>query len=164
MVEDRLAERGIMLPSPGLGDLDYYGQKYGKMKPYYRSGDLLLLSGHVAGMKNGKALYPGLCGRDVSIEDGYQAARLAGLNCLAGIRQALGSLDRVAGLARSLNFVACAPGFTEPHRVANGLTDLFAEVFGEEIGVGPRATIGVMSLADNYCFETWMTIGVRPGG
>jgi hypothetical protein len=164
MIEDRLRELGLTLPSPTLDDLDYYGKKYGKMKPYYRSGNLLLLSGHVAGMKNGRVLYPGLCGREITVEQGYEAARLTGLNCLAGIKEALGSLDLVAGLARSLNFVACAPGFTEPHRVANGLTDLFADVFGDEIGIGPRATIGVMSLADNYCFETWMTIDVKNGG
>ncbi|MBS0560370.1 MAG: RidA family protein [Proteobacteria bacterium] len=160
MIEDRLRELGLALPTPTLGDLDYYGKKYGKMKPYYRSRNLLLLSGHVPGIRDGKVLFPGVIGKDLTVEQGYEAARLTGLNCLAGIREAVGSLDCVVGLARSLNFVACAPGFTEPHRVASGLTDLFAEVFGEEIGIGPRATIGVMSLADNYCFETWMTVDV----
>jgi len=160
MIEDRLRELGLTLPTPTLGDLDYYGKKYGKMKPYYRSGNLLMLSGHVPGIRDGKVMFPGVVGKDLTVEQGYEAARLAGLNCLAGIKEAVGSLDRVVGLARSLNFVACAPGFTEPHRVASGLTDLFAEVFGDEIGVGPRATIGVMSLADNYCFETWMTVDV----
>ena len=164
MIEERLAALGLALPSPSPGELAYYGTKYGKMKPHYLSGSLLMLSGHTAGIRDGRVLYPGLIGQDLTVEDGYAAARLAGLNCLAGIRDAIGSLDRVAGLARSLNFVACAPGFTEPHRVASGLTDLFAAVFGEEIGVGPRATIGVMSLADNYCFETWMTIEVRGPG
>ena len=160
MIEDRLKELRLALPSPTLEDLDYYGKKYGKMKPYYRSGSLLMLSGHVAGIKDGQVLLPGAIGRDLTVEQGYEAARLTGLNCLAGIKEAIGSLDKVVGLARSLNFVVCAPGFTEPHRVASGLTDLFAAVFGDEIGIGPRATIGVMSLADNYCFETWMTVDV----
>ncbi len=62
---------------------------------------------------------------------------------------------------RSLNFIASAPDFTEPHKVASGLTDLFEQVFGEEIGVGPRASIGVMSLADDYCFETWVTVEIH---
>ncbi|WP_342642427.1 RidA family protein [Rhodoligotrophos ferricapiens] len=160
-IEQRLAELGIALPMQTADEKDYYGQKYGKMRPYYRSGEILFLSGHTAGMRDGKVLYPGVLGKDVSIEQGYEAARLTGLNCLAGIKEAIGDLDRVTGLIRSLNFVACAPGFTEPHLVASGLTDLFADVFGEEIGVGPRATIGVTSLADNYCFETWMTVAVR---
>jgi len=161
VIEERLKELGIELPMQTADQKDYYGQKYGKMKPYYRSGDILFLSGHTAGMRDGKVLYPGVLGQDVSIEEGYQAARLTGLHCLAGIKDAIGDLDRVTGLVRSLCFVASAPGFIEPHKVASGLTDLFADVFGDEIGVGPRATIGVMSLADNYCFETWMTVAVR---
>ena len=161
VIEERLRALGLELPMQTADQRDYYGRKYGKMRPYYRAGNVLYLSGHTAGMRDGTVLHPGVLGRDVSVEDGYQAARLAGLHCLAGTKDAIGDLDRVVGLARSLNFVACAPGFTEPHLVASGLTDLFAQVFGEEIGVGPRATIGVTSLADNYCFETWMTVEVR---
>lgn len=160
-IEDRLAELGITLPMQTADQSGYYGQKYGKMRPYCRACDILYLSGHTAGMENGRVLYPGVVGKDVTIEEGYAAARLTGLHCIAGIKDAIGDLDRVVALVRSLNFVAVAPGFTEPHKVADGLTDLFAEVFGEEIGVGPRATIGVTSLADNYCFETWMTVAVR---
>lgn len=161
MIEDRLAMLGINLPMQSADQAAYYGQKYGKMRPYYRSGEILFLSGHTAGIEDGRVMYPGVVGYDVSIEDGYAAARLTGLHCLAGIKDAIGDLDRVTGLVRSLNFVAVAPGFTEPHKVASGLSDLFAEVFGDEIGIGPRATIGVTSLADNYCFETWMTVAVR---
>ncbi|MDZ7788868.1 MAG: RidA family protein [Halofilum sp. (in: g-proteobacteria)] len=108
-----------------------------------------------------KVLHPGQVGRDVTVEQAYEAARLAGLNCLAGIRQAVGSLDNVKALVRSLNFVVCCPEFTDPNLISSGTTDLFAEVFGEEAGVAPRATIGVTSLANNHCFETWMTLEVR---
>jgi len=158
-VADRLAALGLELPMAAVGE-GYYGKLYGKMTPHYRSGDLLFLSGHTAGVEGGKVRFPGRLGRDLTIEEGYAAARQTGLNCLAGIRDAIGDLDRVVGLVRSLNFVACDPSFTEPHKVASGLTDLFEAAFGPEIGVGPRASIGVMSLADDYCFETWVTVEV----
>jgi enamine deaminase RidA (YjgF/YER057c/UK114 family) len=157
----RLAELGLQLPSAGGGE-GYYGKLYGKMKPHYLSDKLLFLSGQTAGVNlEGKVLYPGRLGRDLTVAQGYEAARLTGLNCLGCIVDAVGDLDRVKGLVRSLNFIASAPDFTEPHKVASGLTDLFEQVFGEEIGVGPRASIGGMSLADDYCFETWVTVEIH---
>lgn len=154
----RIEELGLVLPGAG-GGAGYYGTRYGKMKPHYLSEKLLFLSGQTAGVDDeGKALFPGRLGRDVTVEQGYEAARLTGLNCLSCIKDAVGDLDRVKGLVRSLNFIACDPSFTQPHLVASGLTDLFEQVFGPEIGVGGRASIGVMSLADDYCFETWVTV------
>lgn len=154
----RVAELGLVLPSAG-GGADYYGTLYGKMKPHYLSDKLLFLSGQTAGVDaDGKVLFPGRLGRDLTVEQGYEAARLTALNCLGCIKYAVGDLDRVKGLVRSLNFIACDPSFTQPHLVASGLSDLFEQVFGPEIGVGGRASIGVMSLADDYCFETWVTV------
>jgi enamine deaminase RidA (YjgF/YER057c/UK114 family) len=157
----RLADLGLDVPTAG-GGLGYYGQRYGRMRPHYLSGNLLFLSGQTAGVDaSGNVLFPGRLGRDLTIEQGYEAARLTALNCLGCILDAAGDLDRVTGLVRSLNFVACDPAFTAPHKVASGLSDLFEQVFGPEIGVGGRASIGVMSLADDYCFETWMTVELR---
>jgi enamine deaminase RidA (YjgF/YER057c/UK114 family) len=157
-VTKRLEELGLTLPQAG-GGLGYYGKHYGKMKPHHRVDRLLFLSGQTAGLAaDGKVILPGRLGRDLTVEQGYEAARLTGLNCLACIQDAVGDLDRVTGLVRSLNFIACDPSFTAPHLVASGLTDLFEQVFGPEVGVGPRASIGVTSLADDYCFETWMTV------
>ena len=73
---------------------------------------------------------------------------------------AIGDLDKVAGIVRSLCFVACTPSFLDVHRVSSGATDLFAEVFGGERGIGGRATIGIVSLARNHCFEIWLTVEV----
>ncbi len=165
-VEKRLEALGVALP---VADEDadaatggtYYGQGYGKMKPFHRIGNLLLMSGHIPQLADGTCLHPGRLGAEVTVAQGYAAARQTGINCLAGIRQAIGDLDRVVGLVRTLNFVVCAPGFTDSNLVSNGLSDLFAEVFGERIGIGARATIGVMSLAGNNCFETWMDVEVR---
>lgn len=138
----------------------YYGADYGTMKPWHRVGSLLFLSGHVAQI--GTAItHKGRLGQNVTVDDGYQAARRTGLNVLGGIRQAVGSLDRVKGIVRSLNFVVCTPEFEEVHRVSSGLSDLFVEVFGSERGLGGRATIGVMALANGVCFETWVTVEVE---
>jgi hypothetical protein len=72
----------------------------------------------------------------------------------------VGSLDRVSSIVRTLNFVVCTPEFTEVHKVSSGLSDLLVEVFGPERGLGGRATIGVMALANGHCFETWATVEV----
>ncbi len=166
-IQKKLKSMGIALPELGSWNSDhgtdqkYYGQQYGKMKPFHRLGNLLILSGHVPDLPDGKVMFPGRVGAEVSVDQAYQAARQTGINCLAGIVQAIGDLEHVVALVRTLNFVVTAPGFTDPNLVSSGLTDLFAEVFGPKVGIGCRATIGVMSLANNHCFETWMDLEVR---
>ena len=154
-IEQRLERLGITLPET-VGE-SYYGAQYGKMKPFHIMGRVLHLSGHVP-EQNGTIVHPGRVGEAISREQGYEAARITGLNAIAGMKQALGDLDRVVGIIKSLNFVACAPDFTDVHKVSSGLTDLLAEVFGDEVGIGCRATIGIQSLAKNNCFETWMEV------
>ncbi len=159
-IEQKLKDMNIDLPD--FGGEAYYGMNYGKMKPYHRIGNILFLSGHVPDEdSDGNIIHPGALGDKVTIEQGYEAARITGLGCLAGIRQAVGSLDNVVGIVRSLNFVVCVPGFPDVHKVSDGLTDLLAEVFGPERGIGCRATIGVTALARNNCFETWLTAEVK---
>ncbi len=152
--EDRVARLGLKIPD--FAAVGYYGQGYGSMKPHHITGRLLFLSGHVA--QRGTEVVAGRLGADLSVAQGYDAARLTGLNVLGGIRHAVGSLDRVSAIVRSLNFVVCTPECTEVNRVSSGLTDLLAEVFGEAAGLGGRATIGVMALAGGVCFETWVTV------
>jgi enamine deaminase RidA (YjgF/YER057c/UK114 family) len=156
----RADELGLQIPDYGV--TPYYGPSYGSMKAHHRVGSLLFLSGHVPERPDGTIVHPGRLGADVSVEQGYEAARLTAINCLAGIMFALGSLNRVASLVRSLNFVVCTPDFHDVHLVSSGATDLFRDVFGEERGLGGRATIGVMSLARNHCFENWLTVEVGP--
>jgi enamine deaminase RidA (YjgF/YER057c/UK114 family) len=157
-IERKLTRMGIAIPD--FGRASYYGATYGKMKPYHRTGKLLFLSGHIP-EENGQIVHAGRLGQNLTIEQGYAAARLTGVNCLAGLKQALGNLDKVVAIVRTLNFVVATPEFTDVHKVSSGLTDLLAEVFGPDIGIGGRATIGVMSLARNACFETWLTAEVR---
>ncbi|NKB61474.1 MAG: RidA family protein [Gammaproteobacteria bacterium] len=157
-IESRLKDLGYELP-PTVGG-DYYGTLYGTMKPYHIVGPVLHLSGHVP-IRNGKPIFPGRLGETVTIEQGQEAAELTAMNAIAGMRQALGDLDRVVSIIKSLNFVACAPDFTDVHMVSTAMANRFVEVFGEERGVGCRATIGVQNLASNFCFETWIEVEIK---
>lgn len=147
------------LDIPDFDRSGYYGAGYGTMKPYHRVGNLLFLSGHVAQIGT-TITHKGRLGQDLTTEQGTAAARQTGLNLLGGIRQAVGSLDRVASVVRTLNFVVCTPEYEDVHKVSSGLSDLLVQVFGPERGLGGRATIGVMALAGGVCFETWATVEI----
>jgi enamine deaminase RidA (YjgF/YER057c/UK114 family) len=157
--EHRAESLGLEIPD--FSTTPYYGLDYGSMKAHHQTGALVFLSGHIPEYSDGSLLHPGRLGADVTVEQGYEAARLTALNCLAGIRYAVESLDRVRSIVRSLNFVVVTPEFTDVNLVSNGATDLFRDVFGEEAGLGGRATIGVTSLARNNCFENWLTVEVE---
>ncbi len=157
-VEHRLAELGIKLPD--MADGSYAGHDYGRMKPHHIVGNVLFLSGHVP-TRNGEILHPGRVGGAVTAEQGYEAARQTGINMIAGMKHALGDLGRVKGMIRCLCFVACEPDFTDVHKVSSGASDVLVEVFGEAAGTGGRATIGVQSLCDAMCFETWSEVEIR---
>jgi len=157
-IESRLIDLGYELP-PIVGD-DYYGTLYGTMKPYHIVGPVLHLSGHVP-INDGKPVFPGRLGESVTTEQGQEAAELTAMNAIAGMKQALGDLDRVVSIIKSLNFVACAPDFTDVHLVSSAMADRFVEIFGEKRGIGCRATIGVQTLANNFCFETWIEVEIK---
>ena len=91
-IEQRLRDLDIILPD--FGTSGYYGANYGTMKAHHQVGKLLFLSGHVP-EQNGIVVHAGKLGGNVSIEQGYAAARLTAINCLAGIKYAIGDLDRV---------------------------------------------------------------------
>lgn len=157
-IERRIAELGLDLPDFAFEG--YYGASYGSMKPFHIAGNLLFLSGHVP-QRGTRLIHPGRLGAGLTVEQGREAARVTGLNVIAGIKQAVGDLERVKSIVRTLNFVVCTPEFTDVHKVSSGLSDLLAEVFGPERGIGGRATIGVMALAGGNCFETWATVELR---
>ncbi|MCW4385077.1 RidA family protein [Salinibacterium sp. SYSU T00001] len=154
----RARELGLQIP-------DYadppYGLRYGTLRPFHRTGTLLELSGLTPELRDGTLIHPGTVGVDVSIEEAYAAARATGLNALGMIRYALGSLDEVVAISRGLCFVVCPPGFSELHAVSNGVSDLFVEVFGREVGAMGRASIGSTALSNNHCFELWLSIECR---
>lgn len=116
----------------------------GTYRAAVEAGDRL----HVAGqgpVRDGQVVHVGRLGDDLDVEQGYQAARLTGLNVLAIARDHLGTLSRVAQVVDATVFVAATPTFEDHPAVADGVTDLLEAVFGEE-GKPARAAVGVSSL------------------
>ncbi len=93
-----------------------------------------------------RILYPGKIGLDVTIEQAYLAAKVACLNCLFGIYEALGTLNKITGVLKLNGYVCCTDHFSKLPDVMNGASDVLTEIFGEK-GRHPRATIGVAGLA-----------------
>jgi enamine deaminase RidA (YjgF/YER057c/UK114 family) len=134
--EARLKELGLELPSPPRPVASYVTA--------VRSGNLLFLSGH-GPVRDGRVVHHGRLGRDLTIEQGQEAARLTGLNLLATAREALGSLDRVRRVVKVLGMVQCTDDFTDHPKVINGFSDLMVEVFGDA-GRHARSAVGMGSL------------------
>jgi hypothetical protein len=127
------------------------------MKPFHRSGSLLMLSGITPEDRDGVMLHPGRLGETLGVDEGYAAARKCAINALGMIRLAVGSLDYVKSPVRALNFLVATPGFDQHHRVGEGVSAVLSEVFGDAGRCG-RADIGVMSLSRGNCCELWLTV------
>lgn len=133
--EDRIAELGLPLPPPP--------KPVGVYKPALVVGNLLYVSGHGPLLEDG-SLIKGRVGADLTLEEGKRAARQVGLAMLATIRAHLGSLNRVKRLVKTLGMVNSTLDFDQHPAVINGFSELMAEVFGPENGVGVRSAIGAM--------------------
>ncbi len=134
--EARLKEKNITLPTPTV--------PVGTYVEAVRVGNLLFVSSHGPGLSYRNR--PGKVGKDLTLEQGYQVARVVGLNLLATTRAALGSLDKVKRVVKVLGMVNVAPGFTDIPKVINGCSDLFVEVFGEANGKHARTAVGMAEL------------------
>lgn len=108
-------------------------------------------------MKDGKPFNTGVVGQDITLEQGYEAARYAVLHSLAALKYALDDLDRVEHTVQLIGFVNSAPGFGDQPRVINGATDLLVELYGER-GKPTRAAIGCQGLALNHSVEVVLTV------
>ncbi len=95
----------------------------------------------------------GRVGEDLNQEDGYKAARQTGLAILATLKSQLGSVDRVKRVVKLLGFVNCTGDFNQQPAVINGCSELFAEVIGQETGVGTRSAVGANALPGNIPVE-----------
>lgn len=143
-IEQRLAELGIDLPDAPAPVANY--------QPYVVAGDLVFLSGQVT-LWNGEVRFVGKVGGDLTVEDGYQAARMCGLNLIAQVRAACGGdLNRVRRVVRLGAFVNCVDGFVDHPKVVNGASDLMVEVF-EDRGRCTRTNVGVPSLPLGFAVE-----------
>jgi enamine deaminase RidA (YjgF/YER057c/UK114 family) len=151
-IEQRLAELGITLPEAGAPLANYV--------PYVREGSLLFISGQVPRGEDGQLIHVGKVGQELSVEDGYAAARLCALSCLAQARAALGTLDHVKRVVRVGGFVHSADGFTQQAQVINGASDLIVEVFGER-GRHARAAVGSNALPGGVAAEVEMVLAVE---
>jgi enamine deaminase RidA (YjgF/YER057c/UK114 family) len=139
-IEDRLVELGLRLPKPFAAPP---GVEF-KFDLVQVSGDLAYVSGHLP-TDGAEVLVQGKVGAAVSLEQGYEAARLTGLAILASLRQELGDLDRVRRWVKALGLVNCAPGFSKTPAVVNGYSDLILELWGEA-GRHARSAIGAAEL------------------
>jgi enamine deaminase RidA (YjgF/YER057c/UK114 family) len=124
----------------------------GVYKPIVIVGNLAYLSGH-GPLKPDKSLTTGRIGTDLTLEAGYAAARQTGLAILATLRDALGSLDRVKRIIKTLGLVNCSPEFHQQPAVINGFSELMSEVFGPEAGIGARSAVGATALPGNMAVE-----------
>lgn len=147
-VEQRLQELGIVLPEPVRPVATYVR--------YVQTGNLLFISGTGPGPEIRK----GKLGQDMTVEEGYAAARSTGLSILATAKDALGDLDRVVRLVKLLGMVNCTPDFGEQPQVVNGCSDLFVEVFGES-GYGSRSAVGFVALPTGIPVEIECTFEVK---
>lgn len=146
--EDQLTALGLTLPPAPKPVASYV--------PAVRSGNLLFLSG-ILPMKDGKPAWTGKLGRELTVEQGAEAARLACLNALAVVRAELGSLNAVTRIVRLGGHVASADGFTQQPAVVNGASDLLVSIFGEA-GRHARLALGTYELPLGAAIELELII------
>jgi enamine deaminase RidA (YjgF/YER057c/UK114 family) len=142
--ETRLQELHLTLPPAP--------KPVAKYRTVVQSGDYLYVSGHGPLQADG-TLIKGRVGADLTAEQGYAAARQVGLAVLSSLRATLGSLDKAGRLVKTFGLVLCTPEFTDQPKVMNGFSELMAEVFGEDKGVGARSAVGASALPGGMAVE-----------
>jgi enamine deaminase RidA (YjgF/YER057c/UK114 family) len=143
-VEAKLAELGIVLPTPAAPIANYVG--------FVRTGSLLVVSGQICLGADGKLVAKGKLGDNVSVEDGQKAARACAINLLAQVKVALGDLDKLVRVVRLGGFINSTPTFLDGPKVLNGASDLMVEALGDK-GRHARTTVGVASLPVDAAVE-----------
>jgi hypothetical protein len=142
--ESNFAKLGLTLP-PAPKPLGVY-------KPCLIDGKHLFLSGHGTVQEDG-SLIKGRVGLDLDMDQGKLAARQVGLAMLATIKANLGSLNRIKRVIKVLGMVNCTADFERHPFIINGCSELFAQIWGEENGIGVRSAVGMGSLPDNIPVE-----------
>jgi hypothetical protein len=149
-VEERLRALGLQLPPPPR-------PPPGVVLPFQFVrivGRRALISGHGPQSLDGSFAQPlGKLGRELTVEQGYAAARLTALSILGSLKRALGELDRVSAWTRVFGMVSSAPGFQQQPSVINGFSDLVLELFGPEVGAHSRSAVGMAELPFNIPVE-----------
>jgi enamine deaminase RidA (YjgF/YER057c/UK114 family) len=143
--EKRLQEKHLKLPPAP--------KPMAKYKPAVLAGNILYVSGHGPAKITDKTPMSGKVGDTLNTEQGKECARAVGLNILATVKATLGSLDKVKRLIKTLGMVNCTADYKEQPQVINGFSELMAEIFGEDAGVGARSAVGMGSLPNNIPVE-----------
>jgi enamine deaminase RidA (YjgF/YER057c/UK114 family) len=150
MIERRLAELAIALPDAVVPAFQYV--------PVTVFDRIVFVSGQLP--RQGETLVTGKVGAEVTVERAREAARLCIIQALAGMKQALGSLDRIERILKVTGFVASAPHFNLQPKVIDAASELLVEVFGES-GRHARSAVGVAELPRNVCVEIELIAGLR---
>ncbi|MFN7919049.1 MAG: RidA family protein [Bryobacteraceae bacterium] len=141
--EQKLAELGIELPTPP--------SPVGAYVTWVRTGNLVITSGQLP-WEGKTMLWPGRLGAEVNVEDGYRAARRAGINALAQLKAATGDLSKVRRIVRLEGNVHCAAGFRDHPKVLDGASELFVAVFGDR-GLHVRSAVGIPDMPLDACVQ-----------
>ena len=141
-VYDNLKKLQITLPAPAAPVAAFV--------PFVQTGNLLFLSGHIA-KKDGKP-WSGKVGSELAVAQAQEAARLVAIDLMGTLHAAVGDLNRIKRIVKLMVLVNSAPSFTEQHLVANGASELFAQVFGTA-GAHARAAFGVAQIPFGSCVE-----------
>jgi enamine deaminase RidA (YjgF/YER057c/UK114 family) len=149
--ETKLKEKGIVLPPPS--------SPIGNYVNVVRVGNLLFLAGK-GPQKADNTYITGKVGRDLTIEQGYEAARITAINHLAVIKNELGTLNKVKRIVKVLGMVNCTEDFKDQPKVINGYSDLMVEIFGDK-GKHARAAVGMYALPLNMAVEVEVIVEVE---
>ncbi len=150
--EQKLKELGLQLPPASKPNANYV--------KYVRTGNLLFLAGHGPTKADGTNI-TGKVGKDLIIEQGYEAAKITALSLIATLKDALGGdLSKVKRIVKVNGYVNCLPDFTEQPKVINGCSDLLVAVFGEK-GKHARAAMGMVALPNNIAVEIELVVEVE---
>ena len=152
--EDRLEALGIKLPSPVSPKGNYVTS--------LQTGNLLFLSGHGYCGDQPSEVDIGKLGKELTVEQGYQAARNTGICTLATIKEAIGDLGRLKRILKVFGMVNATEDFKDHPRVINGFSDLMVEVFGEK-GKHVRSAVGMASLPAGIAVEIEVIIEIEAG-
>lgn len=151
-IEQRIEELGLTLPlSPPAPVANY--------ERTVRTGNLLFVSGH-GPYDDGTVKMTGKVGKDLSVEEGYQAARSTALNLLASVKAAIYDLDEISRIVKLTGMVNCTEDFADCPKVVNGCSDLLVEIFGDS-GRHARAAVGMQSLPGQWPVEIEMILELR---
>jgi enamine deaminase RidA (YjgF/YER057c/UK114 family) len=149
--EEKLKDMGLELPGAPQPVANYL--------PLVRTGNLVFLSGHGPVRKDGSRI-TGKLGADLSLKEGYNAARQVALGLLASLKSEIGDLDKVRRIVKLLGMVNCTPEFSDQPNVINGASDLLVALFAER-GKHARSAVGMNALPGNIAIEIEMIVEVQ---